>query len=251
MCVARDKGNPMRGNLVASGLREVVGHVLHGLAPDEEVRRCVWFERVEGTKKPTRRQRARYIVHAGLPEEFVEKELNLDVEQVAKPVLEAVDALSKATHVRPGTIVQKGSDVRAMLDKSLRGVVGLLDAAATSREKTTQAIADVMHEAVFQRLISEAIPELDELSTHTIVDDHYIERVDVDEMDATRVGYVINGTVEVELQYGSNGDVRRDIGFRRSDSCPYLATVGSSAAKPMDIQSDDVRLSVDNRSFFE
>ena len=45
MRVARDKKNPIRGNLVASGLREVTGHILHSLAPDEAVRDCVWFVR--------------------------------------------------------------------------------------------------------------------------------------------------------------------------------------------------------------
>ena len=34
MRVARDKKNPIRGNSVASGLREVTGHILHSLAPD-------------------------------------------------------------------------------------------------------------------------------------------------------------------------------------------------------------------------
>ncbi|HUD92790.1 MAG TPA: hypothetical protein VMR39_14525, partial [Sphingobium sp.] len=56
--IARDKSNPIRGNLVASGLREIVGHVLHNLAPGEEVRRCIWFEQATDTKTVTRRQRA-------------------------------------------------------------------------------------------------------------------------------------------------------------------------------------------------
>ena len=97
MRVARDKRNPIRGNLVASGLREVIGHVLHSLAPDEDVRSCVWFEQAPDTNTVTRRQRANYIVHAGLPDTFVEETLKLDVQEFVQPLLDAIYALSKAT----------------------------------------------------------------------------------------------------------------------------------------------------------
>lgn len=249
--VGRDKSNPIRGNLVASGLREIVGHVLHNLAPDEEVRRCIWFEQATDTKTVTRRQRANYIVHAGLPDKFVEETLNLDVREHVQPLLDAMDALSKATHVRPETIVHKGRDVRRMMHDVFIGVLSLLDAAATSREEMKRAIAEVMHHAVFENLISDTIQELDELSTHTLIDGHYIDTVEVSEMGATQIAYVITGQVEVELQYGSDSDVRNDIGFRKNDSYPYSATITSNAKKPMEIHSGNVVLTVDNSSFFE
>ena len=251
MRVARDKANPIRGNLAASGLREIVGHVLHGLAPDEDVRLCVWFVQDPGTSTVTRRQRAQYIVHAGLPDTFVGKTLKLDVAKSVQPILDAMGALNKGTHVRPETIVHKGRDVRAMTRDVLYGLLRLLDAAAASRDELKQAIEDVMEHAVFERLIMETISELDELSTHTAVDDHYIDTVEVQDINATEITYVISGKVGVELQYGSNADVRRDIGFRQSDSYPYRATVSSRAAKPLAIDGRDVDLTVDTSSFYE
>ena len=251
MRVARDKRNPIRGNLVASGLREVIGHVLHTLAPDDEVRSCVWFEQAADTNTVTRRQRANYIVHAGLPHEFVRGTLKLNVSHIVQPVLDTIDGLSKATHIRSETIVDKGWQVRKMIRDVLLGLRGLLDAAAASREEMRRVIADVMHHAVFDRLIAETIQELDELSTHTVVDGHYIDTVEVKKITATRICYVITGHVDVELQYGSDSDVRKDIGFRQDASYPYNATVLSKSAKPLDIDSDDVEVFVDNSSFFE
>ena len=251
MRVARDKGNPIRGNLVASGLREVIGHVLYTLAPDEDVQSCVWFAQAADTNTVTRRQRAKYIVQAGLPHKFVEDTLGLDVRQFVQPVLDPINVLSKATHVRAETIVHKGRLVREMIHDVLLGLRGLLDAAAASRDEMKRVIAGVMHHAVFESLISETIQELDELSTHTIVDGHHIDAVEVQKMNATRISYVITGHVDVELQYGSDSDVRNDIGYRKDDSYPYRATVLSKAARPLEIRSDDVELAVDNRSFFE
>ncbi|ORE93849.1 hypothetical protein ATO4_15701 [Aurantimonas sp. 22II-16-19i] len=251
MRVARDKSNPIRGNLAASGLREIVGHVLHDLAPEQEVRRCVWFEQAKDTAGITRRQRANYIVHAGLPEAFVEDILSLDVREEVQPLLDAINELNRATHVQAETIIHKGRDVRKMIQNVLFGLVNLLEGAATARETMKHALAEVMHEAVFDNLISETIQELDELSTHTVVNGHAIDTIAVQLMNATTVCYVVTGEVEVELQYGSNSDVRNDIGFRRNDAYPYRAIITSCAAEPSEIHSNDVALTVDNRSFFE
>lgn len=106
--VARDDENPLRGNLLASGLRELVGHLLHQMAPDENVRNCAWFEQAKDTTTVTRRQRASFIIHAGLPIDFVSENLKLDVKAFANPLIEAMDELSKATHVRPETIISDG-----------------------------------------------------------------------------------------------------------------------------------------------
>jgi hypothetical protein len=249
--VARDKSNPIRGNLVASALREIFGHVVHSLAPDAEVRRCTWFVQAKDTNTVTRRQKACFIVHAGLPTDFVEKELNLTISDSVDPLLEAFDQLHKATHVRAETIVCKGKDVRQLLIGVLQGLLNLLDAAANARSDLEQTISTTMHEAVFDNLISETIQELDELSTHTTVDGHHIDTVVVVELNAEQVVYEVTGVVEVELQYGSNSDNRNDMGARMDDSYPYKATVFSRAAKPMEIHPEDVELKVDNSSFYE
>ena len=251
MRLARDKKNPIRGNLVASGLREVIGHILHSLAPDDAVRDCVWFVQAKDTKTVTRRQKAHYIVHAGLPEDFVKDALKLEMTDFTKPLLDAFEALNKSTHVRSETIVRKGSMVRQMIHEVFESLLDLLHAAAAGREEIVRATASVMHNAVFENLISDTIQELDELSTHTTVDGHYIDTVEVRSLTATKIEYAISGQVEVELQYGSNSDVRNDIGSRQNDSYPYDAVILADPAKPMEIQPTDVMLQVDNSSFFE
>lgn len=249
--VARDKKNPIRGNLVASGLREVTGHILHSLAPDDEVRDCVWFVQAKDTKTVTRRQKAHYIVHAGLPEDFVKDVLKLEMTDFTKPLLDVFEALNKSTHVRSDTILHKGYVVRQLISEVFASLLDLLQAAAAAREEIVRETADVMHNALFENLISETIQELDELSTHTTVDGHYIDAVEVRSLTATKIEYAITGQVEIELQYGSNSDVRNDIGFRQEDSYPYYAVILSNPAQPMEIQPHDVTLQVDNSSFFE
>jgi hypothetical protein len=249
--VGQDKKNPLRGNFLASGLREAIGHVLHSLAPDKEVRACIWFVQAKDTPTVTRQQRANYIVKAGLLDDFVSNTLKIDAREYTKPLIEIMDGLNKATHVRPDTILTKGTEIRQMVRDVLLGIDQLLQAAADSRDAVKVAVADVMHEAVFERLVSEAIQELDELSTHTTVDGHQIDEVTVTKMDSIEISYRVTGEVEVELQYGSNSDVDSDIGYRKDDSYPYVVTVTCAVAQPMHVRADKLNITVDNRSFFE
>jgi hypothetical protein len=247
----RDKANPIRGNLVASALRELATHILHSLAPEDEVRRCVWFEQAQDTKTVTRGQRARYIVQAGLPSDFVTEKLKVDASAMAKPLLDAMDTLHKATHVKPETVIHKGSAVRAMLFEVLGELHILLEEAQQARHAIKHAVATALHNAVFESLILDTIQELDELSTHTRIDGHWIETITVRRLDATHIDYRITGEVEVELQYGSNSDVDNDIGMRSDDSYPYRAKVNAKAAKPLDIDTETIELTVDTSSFYE
>lgn len=249
--VAQDRENPLRGNLLASGIREAVGHILHSLAPDDEVRRCVWFVQAKDTPTVTRRQRAEYIVRGGLPDQFIEDQLHISLSQFTNPLLAAIDDLNKATHVRPHTIVAGGLAVRRLFNEFLVELDQFFEAAGDARKAITNAVSEVMDQAVFENLISEVVQELDELSSHTVVDGHYIDSVKVKRLSATKIVYRISGAVEVELQYGSNSDVENDIGFRQDDSYPYTASVTCKAAEPMTIRSEDIVLKVDNSSFYE
>ncbi|MEO8723340.1 MAG: hypothetical protein ABI395_07435 [Sphingobium sp.] len=247
----RDQTNPIRGNLVASALRELATHVLHSLAPDDEVRRCIWFEQATDTKTVTRSQRARYIVQAGLPDDFVKEKLRVDAGAMAKPLLAAMDKLHKATHVRAETVVYKGSAVREMLYDVLTEIHALLEDAANARHLIKDAVTTSLHNAVFENLILDTIQELDELSTHTRVDGHIIDEIRVRRLDAAEIEYRVTGEVEVELQYGSNSDVANDIGMRSDDSYPYKAKVIAAAGKPLDIDAEAIQLTVDTSSFYE
>lgn len=247
----RDKTNPIRGNLVASALRELATHVLHSLAPDDEMRRCVWFEQAKGTKTVTRGQRARYIVQAGLPDDFVKDKLRVDPTAMAKPLLDAMDKLHKATHVRVETVVRKGSAVRDMLYGVMTELHALLEDAGEARASIKNAVGSALHNAVFESMILDTIQELDELSTHTRVDGHWIEEIEVRRLDATEIEYRVIGEVEVELQYGSNSDVANDIGMRSDDSYPYKVRVVAEASKPLDINAEAIRLTIDTSSFYE
>jgi hypothetical protein len=246
-----ESGNPIRGNLCAAAIREVAGHVLHTLAPDSRVSKCCWYKQEPKTNGPTRQQRAIYIVQGGLPIDFVTDTLKLDHKAVCRPLIKAMDRLNRATHVREETILTDDKEIRRLVDDALSGLLDVFAATRECQEEVHKQLADEIHDAVFDTFLTETLQELDELSTHTTVDDHYVSEVRVLSVDEEFINIVANGTVYVELQYGSGSDLRNDMGAVISDSYPYSARMKSKVRSPSEVIKETVDVSVDNRSFYE
>src|SRR5947209_15568032 len=93
MIAARDHRNPIRGNLFAAAMRELITHTLHTMAPDDKLQKCSWYVQEIGTKGPMRRQRAAFITQGGLSDEFVTETLNLDPAAAHIPLVQAIGEL--------------------------------------------------------------------------------------------------------------------------------------------------------------
>lgn len=245
-----DSDNPIRGNLCAAAMRELTGHMLHKMAPDQRVTACNWYEPVPDTKGPTRKQRITYIVQGALPIAFVEKVLKLDIGKVARPLLKTIEALNRSTHVREETILDDDEEIRVLVDDALDGLLDIYDSARTCREEVHRALRSEVFDAVLDAFLSETLQELDELSTHTSVDGHDVCDYTITFVDDDFIALEVDGTVYVQLQYGSNSDVRNDMGAVMSDSYPYRVTMKSRMLEPQSIIRDSVVVSVDNSAFY-
>lgn len=246
-----ESDNPIRGNLCAAAIRELTGHVLHSMAPDRRVTACSWYELVKDTKGPTRMQRVTYIVQGALPADFVENVLKLDVSKTARPLLNSIDSLNRSTHVRENTILDDDENIRVLVDDSLDGLLDIYEAARACREEVHRSLRAEVFDAVLDTLLSETLQELDELSTHTSVDGHEVNEYTITVVDDEFIELAVDGTVYVELQYGSRSDIRNDMGAILSDAYPYTATMKARVIEPQLIIRDSVNVRVDNSGFYE
>jgi predicted pPIWI-associating nuclease len=87
--------NRRRAQYFAVTIRELFGHVLSSQAPDDAVRRCVWYKQEQRTSGPTRRQRALYLSRGGLSDDFIRDTLKLDPDEFHQDLRKAFDELSK------------------------------------------------------------------------------------------------------------------------------------------------------------
>ncbi len=85
--------NPDRARHVTTSVRELFTHIVHGLAPDDAVRKWSSHETDFHNKRPTRRARLLYICR-----EFACKPLEKFVEDDVTAALTLVDSLHSGTH---------------------------------------------------------------------------------------------------------------------------------------------------------
>lgn len=244
--------NPLRFNNFAMNLRELSRVMLHDLSPDKDIKACCWFKQEfndQGKPIITRAQRIRYAVQAGLPGDFVEGTLFIDVQETTKEFNRIVDQLSKFTHVTKETfdIEQDMADQSA--EEAIDVFRSLLQVIDDCRTEVHTALEESAREALNYEMIANTVQELDELATHHTVDATHIEHFELTYMGSAKIEFRASGSVDCELQYGSDMDVERDDGFRTSDNFPLTCEFEADITTPLDLKVRN--LSVDNSSFYE
>jgi hypothetical protein len=207
-----DKANPVRLHLFATAIRELFNHTLHHLAPDDRVRGCGWYVQDQNTDGPTRRQRVMYAVHGGISPEYATDELHLEIDDMCGGVVEAIGTLNRLTHVRPDTHIRDDQAIDAHAEATVEALRGFLLDIERSRSAVANAVETQVHDGVFDALIAETLPELDELASHYSIEESQVEAVHVDAIDDTEIHYTVKANVTVGLQWGSNSDIRNDMG---------------------------------------
>lgn len=103
---------------------------------------------------------------------------------------------------------------------------------------------------LFNSFIEDVPNELDALSTHISIEE--IIDVDIDEINISDKFIFVkgDGVVNIQLQFGSNGDQDRDDGFKTYDSYPFdfdITMEYNDGFKITEINS----LNIDTSSFYE
>jgi hypothetical protein len=241
----------LRFNNFATGLRELTRIVLHDRAPEKDVKGCCWFKQQFNEGKPiiTRAQRVQYAIQAGLPEDFVENTLGIDVKSTLKEFKGIIDELNKFTHVEKETF-DTDEDVAVQLaDVALEMFDSLLRTIDDCRSEVRTALEDAARDALNDEMISNMVEDLDVLSTHSTVDQAHVEEFKLRSMGPKLLNFHGSGSVDCDLQYGSDSDNERGDGVRSSASFPLTCEFEADISSPLDLEVKN--LSVDNSSFYE
>ncbi|WP_137392504.1 hypothetical protein [Rhodoligotrophos defluvii] len=242
--VADDDKNPIRGNLFASAIRELLTHMLHELAPENEVKQCSWFNVETDDGRPTRAQRQRYVIQGGLSDRYVKDALQLDADDLRRQLGDSVKALHKATHLRPGSVVGDDRTVDALAQDALGSLVALLDAIDHCRLEMMMAVTEAVVDEATDEVLRETIQTIDELATHHSIEEIYVDDVKTVRIDAHFVWYRATGTIGAELQWGSNSDLRRGDGATLNHSFPFICDIPAPVNDPGHFETSMVDLRV-------
>lgn len=247
----RDTGNPLHATNFSNGFRELTRNALDSLAPKEQIRASPWFKPDPTSKDGlTRRHRIQYVIHGGLSPEFAEEELGIDVDGEAKALRDAVDKLNKFVHVNEHTFEVDAVQLAEVSEGAIGALADLLDCADSSRRKLCDHLERRVHKALLGEVLRESINDIDIIATHHTVEDLSVEEVQLVSLTGTDLTLAVSGYIEVELQWGSGGDLRRGEGATMGDSFPLTCKFTSSVETPDKFDLVLGSLTVDNASWF-
>ena len=249
-----DDENKLRLNNFAYAARELTRHYLKRLAPDEEVLNAPWFI-PNDPKKPkaiTREQRIRYAIQGYLSDEFREHELKIDLDEVSNNLKKSIDDLNKYTHVEPSTF---DVDITTVTDVSYNIMEDTLRFFMTIDEAQIQvgkAVDACIDEEMLSQFYIETHNEIDMLATHHEVLSYMVTSITQLDKDVETITMQANGVVNVRLQYGSDGDMRRGDGYETEIQLPFTSTFTANYKNQEgNIHIECAEVEVDNDSFFE
>jgi len=247
----RDTGNPLHATNFSNGFRELTRNVLDSLAPKEQIEASPWFEPDPTSRDGfTRRHRIQYVIHGGLSTKFAEEELAINVDGEAKALREAVDKLNKFVHVNETTFDINPEQLHEISEVAIGALADLIDCAENCRRSLCDHLEGRVHKALLQEALRETIADIDIVATHHTVEGILIEEVNVVSVTGTQLTLAVSGYVEVELQWGSGGDLRRGEGATAHDSFPLACEFTSSVKTPDKFELTPGSLKVDNGSWF-
>lgn len=249
-----DSANRLRLNNFAYAMRELTRHFLERLAPDIDVLNAPWFEPndVSKPKAITRTQRMRYAIQGWLSPQFVSSELEIDVDKDIKNLNDAINSLSKYTHVNPSTFDCEKETVERMSEDVLQYVLSFFELICESKEKIEEAAFDCVDEEMVSSFYSTTFNEIDSLATHHEIEYFLVNRIEKVGQDEESFYMEADGVVNVRLQYGSDGDMKRDDGHEMRIDFPFTSSFSASFKNDKgDVHIEETNIDVDTSSFYE
>ena len=245
--------NPLRFNNFAYSLRELLRHVLHRLSPDGEVSQCDWFKPDPTSSTGyTRQHRLKYAIQGGLSDFYVTKKLEMEeIDEVVKELLSIIKLLSSYTHIESHTFDISESEVERLSTECLEATLGFVEKISEARNQVLGMLIDEIDSSLLERIISESVTEIMELSTHQFIEDIYHDGAHVESIGPKSLTLRVTGNLDCELQYGSGSDLRKGDGVVISTSFPFGGTIDVKFKAPLGSVMEVDNLNVDTSSWYE
>ena len=249
-----EKGNKLRLNNFAYAARELTRHFLSRLAPDKDVLNAPWFipNDSQRPKAITREQRIRYAILGYLDETFARDTLQFDFTHVSKDLRKSIDDLSKYTHVNPETFNVDEDKILELTLNILESTAKFFKTISEAKNKIMNAVYNAVDKDMINKFYMETYNEIDMLATHHEILSYTVtSQKEVDKNNET-ITIQADGVVNVRLQYGSDGDMRRGDGYETQMDFPFTSEfVVNYKNQNGNIYIESAEIKVDNNSFFE
>jgi len=246
-----DIHNPLRFNNFSYAMRELVDHILKRLAPDEYVKKCIWYTPPDSEREVVRSQRIKYAIQKGLSDNFVSQELGINVSAIQRNIKQIVRELNKYTHVSQDTFDVDPVEQLQKLSSFLEAILKMFEIIESIETEIIDTIIGHIEKEVVDEILNN-YSELEKYVTHAYWGDYYIEEIELIDIDYEELRIRVSGIIEPEFQIGSDSDVRKGDGMVFTKKIPFICTLLSDATTPYELQIEDFYIQVDeDKDFYE
>jgi hypothetical protein len=241
-----DSSNPLRLNNYSYSMRELTRHVLHRLAPENNVVACSWYKNETNKEgNVTRKQRAIYAVQGGLSALYVESVLGLEVDEIHVTLIRVINGLNKFTHIEPKVFDLPVEQIENLVDETTKAVYEFLTTISECRALIVDKLWEHIDSAVIDETLRETIIEIDELASHSYINEVYTGTIVITEIDHRVIKFIAEGSIGCELQWGSNSDISKGDGAVLPQSFPYQCELTSPVDSPGEVEMKEGSFGVD------
>ncbi|MFQ2342801.1 hypothetical protein ACK317_11655 [Aeromonas dhakensis] len=252
-----DKGNPLRFNNFAYTMREIITLILSRYSSDEDILKFCWYiNETDSDNGVTRAQRAKYAIQGGLSDERVFELLELDeedqnhIKEKLKTFTKLFLELNEHTHLREKHFDIGDSKCEDLALSVMRIVNDILVLVEEMRSQIISHVESEVDSTIVEEFISNTPDEIDILSTHSVVDYIELESFHVSKISSEHIWIVGVGIAHCALQWGSNSDLKNDLGATMSESYPYDFTLQAPLSDLTDLKLIPEGLQLDTSSWW-
>lgn len=231
----KDQNNRLRFNNFAYSIRELSRHFLNTLAPEKDVVLCSWFTNESGKGKITRGQKIKYAIVGGLSDNDIDDLIGIDIlEEAKKDVLDSIELLNKFTHINEDTYDISDSEIARNSTLVIKAFENFANRIIECRESVIEKLESQISQEVVIKAMWEISNEIDILATHHNIEEIIIDNYKVSCISSDKILIEVLGDLEVRLQWGSDGDLRRGDGHELYDDFPFNSTLSITIANGLE-----------------
>lgn len=243
--------NILRFNNCATNLRELFRLLFEDISPDEQIKKAQWYVPDTTSKTGvTRIHRIMFSIYRFLSPDVFDNDFTKEIDDLAKELIKQINIFSKYTHISVHSINANQSATDLILEKTITLFIDLLDKIEQTRNEISTLLEEEIQDNLTETMFMETFSEIDVLSTHTTVDS--VDDIDFKVTEVNEMHIVIegSGSIYCELQFGSDSDLRNDIGDKTSQSYPFTFVATSSVYNIADIFIDPNKINIDTDDYY-
>lgn len=200
----------------------------------------------------TRKHRIKFAIQGGLSDFYVTKKLCIDeIDKVSSELIAIINRLSGFTHIEEATFKSSIENTERTADECLSATLDFVNKIDELRAEVADKLFDDINGVLIDRINSESVVELMEISPHQYIDEITAENISVVKIGVSSMEMHVDGRIGATLMYGSASDRRKGDGAEIPASFPVYSEMEVLFKQPLGSAINLNQFSVDISSWYE